>query len=467
MSDVALIALVLRDKRVEWTALQRRKHRMEIVQQKSVELDWPEAITDRRSPEAAGFLRSKIPQLARGRIGIAVPADRVLMRVVELPSIDSEELLGMAELQLDKISPFPSDQMALAVEVLKQTQDSSRVLIAAIQHDYIDQLGNFLTNAGLYPQSVDVDVLGWWALIRDSGKLKGEGQEILVIHDDHCAQLLVTHDGTPVIIRSLDTDLDPRNASYAANVAEEIEYTLMTLEGTWGVHPTSGIHFWTRGSASPELLEQLAGACGFEVLSANLEELPPLSEGLSRRMSATNGAKLDLAPAAWRSGIQSRKYQRQALLIGSVTFGVWAAAMLGLWLLSGHQKTMLVRTQADISRLQAEVESVRELRRQVESLQQYADRSYSGLECLREICTLLPASVDITSITYNKASEVNMRGEANGDAPINDFIAALEKSELFTKITTESISTQVRDGRNRSVFRVTMSLPVIVQEPES
>lgn len=446
--------------------MQRRKHRMEIVQQKSITLDWPEAVTDYRSDEAAAFLKTKLPPFT-GRLGIVVPSDRVLMRVVELPSTDAEELHGMAELQVDKFSPFPTDQMALAIEVLNQTADSSRVLIAAVQHEYIDQLGEFLMKAGLYPESVDVDVLSWWTLIRDSGKLTGEGQEIIIIHDDHCAELLIAHQGVPVMIRALDPDLDIHKPSVAVDVAQEIEYTLMTMEGTWGAQATNGIMLWTRGHAAAEVVQALRDACGHDIITANLEDLPPISEGLSRRMTSTNGARLDLAPAAWRSGIQSRKYQRKAVVVAASVFAVWLALMLGLWSWSNLQKNKLAEAQADITRLQAEVEAVRELKRQVASLEQYADRSYSGLECLREICVLIPAGVDITSITYNKASQVNLRGEADSDQPINDFIAGMEKSKLFTSVVTENISTQVRNGRNRSMFRITMMLPVVQQEPES
>jgi len=465
MSEVSLTAFVLRDKHVEWTALQRRKHRMEIVQQKNVELDWPESVTDYRSDEAAAFLKTKLPPFS-GRLGIVVPSDRVLMRVIEFPSIDAEELYGMAELQVDKFSPFPSDQMALAIEVLNQTADSSRVLIAAVQHEYINQYGEFLMKTGLYPESVDVDVLAWWRLIRDSGKLSGEGQEIIIIHDDHCAQLLITQQGVPVMIRALDPDLDMHRPSTAVDIAQEIEYTLMTMEGTWGSSATSGMMLWVRGHAAVEVVDALRQACGHDIVTASLDDLPPLSEGLSRRMASTDGGRLDLAPPAWRSGIQSRKFQRKAVVVAASAFGIWLVMMLGLWSWSNLQKNKLAQAQEDITRLQTEVEAVRELRRQVESLQQYADRSYSGLECLREICVLIPQGVDITSITYNKESQVNMRGESDSDRPINDFIASLEKSGIFTSVVTENISTQVRNGRNRSMFRITMMLPGIKKEQE-
>lgn len=458
MSDGFFIALVLRDDRVEWTAVQRRKSRVDITQQKVVELQWPEGMEDRRSSEAAAFLKGKLPPV-KGSVGIAVPSDRVLMRVVELPSIDLEELRGMAELQVDKFSPFPTDQMAIAIEVLHQAEDRSRVLIAAVQNEYIDHLGDFLMKAGLYPQSVDVDVLGWWTLIRDAGHLTTAGQEMVLIHDDHCAQLIVTRDGIPVMIRALDTRLPLHDPAFAAEAVEEIEYTVMTLEAGWGAMPTMRLAIWTRGAVPAEVVEPIARHAHLAVQAFDLATLPPLSEGLSRRMISPESASLDLAPATWRRGILSKQLQRRALLAGSSALAVWLVVIGGVWFWTQHQRSLLEKNRADINRLQSEVEAVRELRRQVEWLQQYADRSYSTLECLREVSELLPAGVDITSFTYNKASQVNLRGEADTDDPVNEFIGRLEKSGLFTSVTTEGISTASRGGRTRSQFRITMTLP--------
>jgi Tfp pilus assembly protein PilN len=463
MSEDAIIAFVLRDKRVEWTALQRRKHRSEIVLQKSVDLEWPEAVSDHRSPEAAAFLKTKVPPF-KGRLGIVVPSDRVLMRIIELPAVNHDELLGMAELQVDKFSPFPSDQMSLAIEILHQSADTSRVLIAAVQHEYIEHLGEFLMKAGLYPQSVDVDVLGWWTLIRDEGKVRQEGQEILVMYDDHCAQLIVVRDGIPVMIRALDTELDVHQPAFAGEIAEELEYTLMTLEGLWGSQQTSALTLWVHGEASAEVLDALREHCTFEVNSANLLNLPPLSEGLSRRMNSAESATLDLAPPAWRKGIQSKRFQRQAALISASAFGGWVILMLLLFILTNQQKKRLVRAQNDMVRLQSEVQEVTDLKGQVNSLEQYADRTYSGLECLREITERLPPGVDITSITYNKTAQINLRGEADTDNPIYDFIKQLEGSSLFKEVKTEGINTQVRGGKNRSLFRITMTLPSTVSD---
>jgi Tfp pilus assembly protein PilN len=458
MSDESITALVLRDEVAEWTVSQLRKGRREIVQQKSARLDWPAEIEDHRSPEASVHLKTKLPPIT-GMLGLTVPAERVLMRVVELPSVDSEELMGMAELQVDKFSPFPTDQMSIAIEILQQTEEHSRVLIAAVQEDYIDQIGGFVNSAGLFPEALDVDVLGWWTLLRDERMLLGSGQEIVVIHDDHCAQLIVARDEVPLMIRALDASLPVQDAAFARELADEIEYTLVTMEAGWGAEPLKRLTLCVKGAMPTSTLQALQDDLSIEIKCVDLDALPPLSEGINRRLASPESASMNLAPPSWRDMLASRQLQRKAALIGGVSLLVWLVLMGGLWFFSSDQKSRLTAAQADINRLQAEVVAVRELRGQYESLEAYADRSHSTLECLREVAQLLPDGVDITSFVYNKAAAINLRGEAANDGPINDFIARLEDSGLFENVTTEGISTTSRGGRTRSQFRLTMTLP--------
>lgn len=62
-----------------------------------------------------------------------LPADKVFLRVVHLPSSDSAEALSMVELQLEKFSPMPVAQIVWSVEVLpKRPEDTLQTAIIII-----------------------------------------------------------------------------------------------------------------------------------------------------------------------------------------------------------------------------------------------------------------------------------------------------------------------------------------------
>ena len=152
------------------------------------------------------------------------------MRVVDLPTSDPAEMAGMVELQVDKFSPFPVEHMAVAFELLSQKETSSRVLIATVQREIVENLGAAFREAGILPHWIDVEVMGWWTLLKEQGELPETGRTVLLILDGNGAELIICEDGIPVVIRSLGTAAGVSEDEFYAELADEIGYTLTTLE---------------------------------------------------------------------------------------------------------------------------------------------------------------------------------------------------------------------------------------------
>jgi Tfp pilus assembly protein PilN len=147
-----------------------------------------------------------------------------------------------------------------------------------------------------------------------------------------------------------------------------------------------------------------------------------------------------------------------ASLVGAWLLGV--VAVVGGLLLENRRVAALETEVAALKKPAAEVE---QMKQQVRSLERYAARTHSGLECLREVVALLPEGPELNAFTYKKYAEVNVRGEADSSGPIYDFFQALEKSPLFKEVKPEGVTQQARAGRVRSQFRVTLVLPA--EEP--
>ena len=136
MATSWITGVCLRQNRLEWTTLRRTKEAWEIAGQGRE--DWPPADGDAGWISAAAIK----PHLKRlkGRISVALPTDRALLRVALLPSTDAAELRGMAELQTDKFSPFPVETVAAGAEVLEAAGSSSLVALAVASDFAIDVL---------------------------------------------------------------------------------------------------------------------------------------------------------------------------------------------------------------------------------------------------------------------------------------------------------------------------------------
>ncbi len=457
MSDASITALVLRPGSVAWTTLHRRKGKLEVAERRAVAFEMPPG-GGLDAPEVTARIKPLLSGI-KGRVAMALPTDQVLMRVLRLPTQEMSELRSMAELQVDKFSPFPIDQMSVSQEVLEQQEGASRVLVAASQLAAVERLGSVLQAAGVFPREVDVEVLGWWRLLRQQDQLPGAGRQLVLFLAVGHADLVVAQDGVPLLVRSLGgiEGLPPEEA--AVELGGDLAYTLTAMEAEWGAQPTGLLTVWSHEELPVAFLVKLREATGLDVATRLYGTLPDLTEGLALRAAERGPHLMDLAPAAWKTSIESRQRLRSVIAGALVFFVVWLLALGGL---AGAVQIKLRQIQArkaEVGALQEPAKAVGEMREQVRSLERYSDRTFSALESLREVSASLPAGVELASFTYKKYTQVALRGEAdNGDA-VYEFIKVMETSGLFPKATLEGLTQKTRAGKARQEFRILLALP--------
>ena len=426
MATSWITGVCLRQNRLEWTTLRRTKEAWEIAGQGREE--WPPADGDAGWISAAAIK----PHLKRlkGQVSVALPTDRVLLRVALLPSTDAAELRGMAELQTDRFSPFPVETMALGAEVLDASETSSLVALAAVRREEVEALGHAFQEAGPPPDVVDVEALGWWWGLKHGGHVPAHGSQIFLRADAAGVEMTVARDGKPLLFRALPAPppagADGARDEWIGECAEEMLYSLTALETEWGGAGTMTLHVFPAADVAGEWAESLRKALGLEALFTHaLETLPTVSEGIARRQAEP--ARL-------------------------LALGVF-------WTLLNVQRGRMARLQAEVEAMETPALAIRRLQAKVLEFSLYADRTYSALECLRVISESLPPGVELTSFIYRKGASLSLRGEADAPDKVYGFIQALEQMTLFPEVKSEGISTRNTPRGSRSQFGVTIRLP--------
>ena len=467
MAQKLITGMVFRGGAVEWTTLHAVKKEWVIAEHKTADLQLPEAEREWTSAGLPAALRRHCEHL-KGDCWLALPAEKALLRVVDLPTADPAEMRNMADLQVDKFSPFPLEHMIVSIEVLVRREGAATVLIVALQRDLVESAGKALRAARMLPQGMDLELLAWWRLLKDAGEMPERGRRVLLLLLDGGAQLLVTQDGIPVVLRALGGATGPADAQFFSDLAEEVEYTMTSLEAERGTADSTSFCLWHAGAEAPaELLERLkaSGVTGLQTRS--LESLPPLSEGVARRAASRDAVAIDLAPPAWRTESQSRRFHRTLAVATGVFLVLWLAGLGGLLGTVKAREDRQRALKAEVDRLQAPAAEVRDLKDRIRWFEAYADRSRSALESLREVTAALPQGIDLTSFAYRKGSSVSVRGEADTPEPIYDLFQALETSPFFTGVKPEAVRSKFVGGRQRSEFSLFASLPGGEKEAKS
>ncbi len=449
-------AVLLLGNNLEWTTLRLRKGEPEQVDQQRVTLDGDAGDEATRGAQVKAALGG-----IKGTLTAVLPTDKVLLRVVDLPSTDAEELADMVELQVDKFSPFPVEHMAVSFEVLSVQGQDSRVLIAACKRDLVESLGDLFEAAGRQPDRIDVAAAGWWHHVRALEESQVEGRHGMLLLDASGSELVIAQNGVPLMVRSLGAQADASNEEYYRELAEEAGYTLTSLESEWGMHAALDLTLWHHGDVPQLLVDLLQQESGVAVITRSLDELPPLSAGIAARsVQALEDEQptLDLTLTEWKAAASSRKGQQKLLMLVASLLAIWLVGMAAVFAVSHVGRSQVERLRDEVQSLEAPAEEVMVLRRRVNSMEQYADRTHSALEILREIAENMPDGVEMTSFSYRKAGQVNIRGEAVRVEPIYDFLGELEQSPLFIEARSEGI-TQAPGGRRNPDFRLTARLP--------
>ncbi len=452
-----IAAFQRRAESVSWTTIRVRKDARAPVPPETRTVPAPPPPDADVTPEvAAAALRPALAGL-RGEITLTLPAEKALLRVVELPTGDASELPGMVELQIDRFSPFAVEHLVVAYEVLESEADRTLLLIAAVQRDLIDREASILTAAGLDVRRVDLDVLGWWRHLRDSGAAQEAGLRLHLHLDPTAVTVLAIQDGRPVLIRALGRGIATDTPQ---EIQDEINLTLTTLETEWGLGDGAAMVAWFEGEPDAAWTRSLSEACGLPARAASLADLPPLTEGIARRTLDDPALTLNLAPAEWESSRKSRNASRRIIVAAAACIVLWLIVVIGFLVALKLREASLTRLRTKVDILEKPAGEVRVLKSRIKALEDYGDRSRSGLELLRQISADLPDGLTLSSFSFRKGKTLSLRGEATAVNSIYDFFAAMEKSGLYVEVKPEGVTTpKPSGGRTRAEFRVSGTLP--------
>lgn len=440
---------------IEWSSLKIRQDGSEPLQQDSV----PVAFSGETAEEimASIELPEGLAENIKGNVIVPLRSADLLMRVMELPATQDDEITDMVGFQVDKISPFPTDQIAISHEVLQQSEDTSLVLMVAAKRSCIDSIGDAFGEKGIRIHSIDSRDLGWMQLLNDGDHVSQEGCEIIILDDGIEFSLVVVNDGIPIAFRMLHAQSDKTDV--IEELAYEIGYTLISLDAEHDLAPPSAIQYWSHGELSATLREQLADKSGLTIHPHSLGDLPPLSEGIIRRALA-DGSRIELIPREWIEHEKNKQLRKKTILATSVIAGIWLVILLGFFTTYRIRDMQLSSVKKRADAVQPAGEQALQNRKKLKTLKVYTDRSDSALECLREVTRLLPGGdIEFLSYNYNKAKGVTLRGSASSDNVIDDFFITLSKSSLFEELKNQSSSKKTTKGVRRSIFSVTLVLP--------
>lgn len=389
---------------------------------------------------------------AKGLVSVALPSEHVLLRVLNLPTVNDDEIAGMVDIQMDKLSPFPADNTITSYEILARSDTGSTVIVAAARRNMVDALGSVMSNASLFARRLDVETLCWLQLLSDADELAEAGCQIVILRDVRTTDLVALRDGLPIVMTSMGRTDQLSDEEMCA----ELDYVLTALEAEHGVTRIDSLALWHWGPAPSALIAAIKDIIHGDAVTRPFDSLPSLSEGLARR-TLNEGSCLNLAPSAWHAGEKRIQFRKNLAAATVVMLGIWLATILAIIAGLYIQRHRSIVGETRLAELKEPAREARRLKNLLDLIERYTAREHSALECLKEVSSLMPGTIELAIFKYDneRARQVQLQGESALANSVYDFEEALRGSRLFESVELDGPKS-LRTGKHS--FSITLTL---------
>jgi type IV pilus assembly protein PilM len=216
----------------------------------------------------AGSVASAVKELVRRgrfsvrRTAIGIANQKVVVRQVDLPYMDEEELRGALQFQAQEHIPIPIEDAILDYQVLEEVTGESdvrmlKVLLVAAQRDMVNSFVSVAQQAGLDPAVVDLSPFADLRSLGSTTPLLGarEGEALIDIGAG-VTNVIIHEHGKPRFVRILPMGGDDITETVSSGLQvgwEEAE----GVKARVGLSPEGGP---VADDGAPRLVEQRASA---------------------------------------------------------------------------------------------------------------------------------------------------------------------------------------------------------------
>lgn len=345
-----------------------------------------------------------------------LPLDYGLIQRFSLPPAEPDELEEMVRIQLEKILPYPIDEVGVALQTIRRTETEVIVSVQAAHHDRLLQLCQPLTSHGRWPLRVNLH-----AAAIATGAAPDENSAFLYRAAGK-AVLGICEEGRMSYAQIL-------GGQTAEDVAGELPGVLLGVE-LEGV-PTD-FQFVRLDERCADWLPAIQTALGMPVELFRAEPAPAMAAALNAPSDR------DLSPASWQ--VERQRVLRRARLKRNVLLGVgiYFGLLLLAFLVVGVMKFQVRRLENRLRTTTPIVEKIKAADARWKALAPAVDPVRSVAGTFEQVVECLPPGDAVRLTLFDqKLDTIEIRGEAPNQAAL-DFTEKIKSRPELRGYTFQS-----------------------------
>lgn len=333
------------------------------------------------------------------------PPERVYLRVAHLPAANESEVPPMVEMQLEKLSPVPVNQIVWSYQLVPSSVPGMKsVVVAIIERGVAEQFLGGLEAKGYLADQLELPFIHLL-------KTVPEGANGLWIWAGlpGAANLCFVAWWIHGVLQHLDWIAMPAGEAGSKTVIQHLTETAWAgeIEGWLAVPPEC--HLMAVPEDADLLAKPLQQWSGKPV---QMESVPAETElaALSASALNRNDASLNLLPSEYRL-----RYHRQFVDrlwmggLGSIVV-VYLIGVFFYFAALQYVKFQKYQVDGQVGKLSESYTNTIRLKARVDVLNEQVNLRFAALECWRAACTLLPQGLTLTDLQLQQGKTLRLVG---------------------------------------------------------
>jgi len=407
-----------------------------------------------------------------------IPRHLVNVRILELPSIDPQEIKDIVNLQMGKQTPYSKDEIVSSYSIIDTSREGYiKIMLVIARRNIVTERLEALEKNGIELERVALSsegVYNWFKIAYMPGVKEDYSETVALVDiDSNYSDFIIVRGRKMVFSRNIfigANNILETQSNWQEKFIEEISRSVERYRSEEKNVKLSRIFL----SGAARMIKGLD-----QVLSAKLDiptettdpfknivikkNVGVLPDEDSRAISVSPLFGIALMPKALEFDLmpqEARIYRlmearRKALTVMGILFAA-IAMMASSFLLAGiyNKTSYLGRLKKEISRVGKNADEARKMRVRISLVEKRLDAKGTSLDILNEVHKLIPKEIYFTSINIEEKKQAILKGRASAMSDVFRFVTTLENSPYFKNAKTTYTTTKKEEDKEYADFEI-------------
>jgi len=417
---------------------------------------------------------------------ISIPTQFATIRNPEFPSLDSEEIRDMVELQIGKQTPYSTNEIVSDYQIVYTSPDGySRVMLVIVHIDIVNRYFRILEKSGLKPARIGLScegMLNWCRLSYQDKKVEDE-PHLLVDIDYTGSNFMVILNNKIIFDRNISLGFSQSvedMEKWQKELIEEINRSIYAYQNEMVNKDISKIVIGGSERITTKLNDNLLR----ESFNLPVEILPqfkniPITKdaldlygGALKDLSLSSliglaficgKEHINLLPHEIKLERTMKKRAKDLYLLG-ILLALFLIATSSVFLEKLYSREhYLTQLKEKISSIKDEADDIGLMKEKMKIIIARSDAKGSVLNILYEAYNVISPDMHLLFVNFDGRSILTLRGSSSVMSEVFRFVNELEKSEYFENVKTKYVSKNIVDDKETAEFEIICPLSAALQ----